>query len=511
MRNRITTATLTGVAAALLASSAMAQKSKDTLRLPHHVQLQTVDFYVTPGPWDGVFSPALYQELINYNPDTGKFVPGIAKSWKKTSPTEYEFELRDDLAWSDGEKIDADDVVYIINYLVDPKVRLRLKANWRMFKGAEKLGPHKVKISTKRPTPVALMRLAERTFIYPEHIHAPLGPREKRLFAQKGVSYGAYRLAKFERASNHLVLVKNPGFKGTETRQSAQIGTIESKLMPDFGTQIAQLTAGNIDAIRGLPIDRVEAALKTGRFAASFSEGIGFQYMAVYGQSGENVPALKDPRVRLALAKAIDRKSLQKVVSGDRKLSNPPDAICSASQVGCHFTKMTPAYDPAGAKKLLAEAGYPNGFDVTITTFRGALSDQAAVVGGMLRKVGIRAKIQGVPIPVARKLAKNRKLELIYYAWGGGSIYDVSAAMARFFMRPEFEDKKLAGMARKTNGLLNLDARKNAVAAAIDYSVDKGYLYMMTRGVTTFLHTKEVGTKAPATRPTTIGQDFVWK
>lgn len=490
---------------------ALAQKSKDTLRIPHHVQLQTIDFYVTPGPWDAFFSPSIYSSLIDYDPTTGKYLPNIAKSWKQTNPTTYEFDLFDDLKWSDGEKIDADDVVYIINWLVDPKVRLRLKANWAFIKGAEKLGPYKVRITTKRPTPFTLQRLAHGTYIYPQHIHEPLEPRKKRLFAPKGVSYGAYRLAKFNKATG-IVLERNPDYRGNKMQPKASIGRIESVLIPDYSTQTAQLIAGGIDVIRGLPADRAEVAAKSRGFVHTTTEGLGFHYMAVYGQSQENVKALADPRVRRALGMAINRNVLQQVAAGKTKINVPADAVCTRQQAGCDFTKTTPAYDPAGAKKLLADAGYGDGFDLRITTFAGSMSEIAQVAGGMLRKIGIRSSVQGVPIPAARKLAKNRKLELIYYGWGGGGMYDVSAAMGRFFLRPEFEDKQLAGLARQTMAIVDPEKRKAAVAKTLDYAVEQGYLFPMIRNVINTLHTKEVRISSDVVRPVFFtASDLVWK
>ena len=101
---------------------------------------------------------------------------------------------------------------------------------------------------------------------------------------------------------------------------------------------------------------------------------------------------------------------------------------------------------------------------------------------------------------------------LWYYAWGGGGIFDVSAAMARFFMRPEFEDKELRAMARKTMSIMDPEARKAAVTKAIDYAVDKGYLYPMIRNVVHSLHTKEVVITPAVQRPLGyILSDLSWK
>ncbi|MEI9863998.1 MAG: ABC transporter substrate-binding protein [Limisphaerales bacterium] len=75
-------------------------------------------------------APSVYDTLLGFNAKTGTFVSHLAKSWAQTSPTSYEFELRDDIKFHDGQALSADDVVYTLNYLIDPKTNLRFKSTW---------------------------------------------------------------------------------------------------------------------------------------------------------------------------------------------------------------------------------------------------------------------------------------------------------------------------------------------------------------------------------------------
>ena len=102
--------------------------------------------------------------------------------------------------------------------------------------------------------------------------------------------------------------------------------------------------------------------------------------------------ALGDVRVRQAIVKAINRQQLVEAQYGAISKGNvaPHEGLCSKEQLGCGYTKDVPGYDPAGAKKLMAEAGYADGFDVVISTFPTNQTESTAL-SGMLRAIGIRA------------------------------------------------------------------------------------------------------------------------
>ena len=155
--------------ALVLAGPATAQKSKDTLRYPIIEAESALDRYVSPGSFANAWEPSVYDNLLGFDPKKGEFVPMLAKSWSQRDPVTYEFELRDDVKFHDGQKLDADDVVYTLSYLIDPKVKLRYKRSWLWIKSVEKLSPYKVRVTAKAPDPDGLMWLAFGTPIYPRH------------------------------------------------------------------------------------------------------------------------------------------------------------------------------------------------------------------------------------------------------------------------------------------------------------------------------------------------------
>ena len=142
---------------------ALAQKSADTLRFPYAESASTLDTYLNPGSFSNIWGPSVYDHLLGFDAKKGDFVGHLAKAWAQPDPTTYEYELHTDVKWHDGQSFDADDVVYTLNYLIDPKITLRYKAYWAWIKSVEKLAPNKVRITAKQPAADGPMLLASRT------------------------------------------------------------------------------------------------------------------------------------------------------------------------------------------------------------------------------------------------------------------------------------------------------------------------------------------------------------
>lgn len=176
------------VAASVVAVPALAQKSPDTLRLAAAQPIQTVSYYFDPTP-DTVFeSEAVYDGLVSYDVKLGQVEPLLAKSWTRIDPLTLEFDLRDDVTWQDGAKFTAADVVYTLRWLTDPSTVLRFKQNWAWIDKVEQLGPYRLRIKAKQPTPYDLTRFAYVTAILPEH--QPGSPQDK---GHHPIGTGPYR------------------------------------------------------------------------------------------------------------------------------------------------------------------------------------------------------------------------------------------------------------------------------------------------------------------------------
>ena len=475
---------------ALYAVPASAQKAKDTLRFPVQGMEAGIDSYLFPGTFHYIWAPSVYDNLLGFNSAKGEFVGQLAKTWRHPNPTTYEYELRDDIKWQDGQPLTADDVVYTINYLIDPNVNLRNKGNWAWIKSIEKLGPYKVRIIAKTPVPDGMMRMAESTYIFPKHVHEPLA--NKAEFGARPVGTGPFKITQFDKNAG-IIAERNPTFVPTAAKNKAGVGKLIGIPMNDTGSIVAAMLVGQADLAVELAPDQVEGLVATGNFEVSLGPpGLAHSFLGFPTKGWQSVKALGDVRVRKAIAMAIDRRQTFQVQYGDRgKSLQPMESLCFKAQLGCGYNTTMPAYDPAGAKKLLAEAGYPDGFDVDISTYP-INADEVTAVAGMLRAVGIRANVRQHPIAQRDLLIREGKIEMGYYGWSGGAIFDVSTTITRHFLRDEYEDPVLKELAAKSLTITDDAERRKAVAKAIDYATENAYIFAQIPLRPPITHTKEV-------------------
>ncbi len=488
---------------------ALAQKSKDTLRYPLSESETALDPYLLPGPFNNGWELSVWDSLLSFDSKGVKFAPLLAKSWSQPDDTTYEFELRDDVVWHDGQKLDAGDIVYTINYLIDPAVKLRYKSNWAWIQSVEKLSDHKVRIKSKAPVPDGMMWMAY-TSIYPEHIHGPMA--DKQAFGAKPIGSGPLKIARIDKNTG-IVADKNASFRTTGAKQAASIGRFVSEPVPDAGTLVAKILTGGVDLARDLPADAVTSLKDSGQFEFTLApETLAYTFIGFPTAGAQNVKALGDIRVRQAILKAIDRKQLVEAQYGQiGKSMAPHDGLCSKEQLGCGYTKAVPAYDPAGAKKLLAEAGYADGFDVVISTFPTNQVESTAL-SGMLRAIGIRATVR-THLPAARvQMLSQGKVDIGYYGWSGGGMFDVSPQIVRHFLSKEYDDAELTQMAASAMGITEDAGRRKAISTVLDTAYERAYAFPMVPIRAVYVHTKDVELKNKDIRAGTINaHEFSWK
>jgi peptide/nickel transport system substrate-binding protein len=354
------------------------------------------------------------------------------------------------------------------------------------------------------------MWMAFNTPILPKHIHEALPNKQE--FAARPVGTGPLKIARIDKNSG-IIAERNPFFQTAPGKKAATIGRIVSAPIPDAGTLAAKFMIGEVDVARDLPPDQVAALRDSGRAEFTLSApSVGYSFLGFPTAGAQNVKALGDVRVRLAIMKAIDRQAVGTAAFGDlAKGISPVEGLCSREQFGCGYTKLTPDYDPAGAKKLLAEAGYPNGFDVTISCFPTGL-DEATAISGMLRAVGIRATVRSHPIAArVKELAKGR-VDIGYYGWNGGGMFEVSGQLVRHFLSKEYDDAEMLKMATAAITMMDDGSRRKEVARLMDYANENAYLFPVLPVRAIFTHSHEVKLEATEIRANQVNpHDFQWK
>ena len=511
--NKMKTIGILGIAAFAVVSAispSLAQKSKDTLRMPVSDPDAGIDTYGLPSSFANVWGPSVYDFLLSFDPKQGKFIGHLAKSFTLTNPTTYEFDLRTDVKWHDGQAFSADDVVYTISYLIDPKVKLRYKAYWDWVQSVEKLGPNKVRLVAKQPSVDGLMYIAMRTPIYPKHAH---GVAENKLdFASHPVGTGPLRITQLDQNTG-IVGERYKDYVANAVHAASGVGKIVAEPIKDMGTLTAAMLTGQVDVATDLPPDQAKALVDSGKFELTLAPpGVGYSFIGFPSKGANNVKALGDARVRTAIMKAIDRDAVVDVKFGAvAKGIKPLEALCSKEQLGCGFTKQAPKYDPAGAKKLLAEAGYADGFDVVISCF-AAQAAEATAAAGMLRAVGIRATVRQHPTAQRVQLIKAGKVDIGYYGWSGGGMFDVSGQLGRHVDSKEYDDPELYKLAAIADPLMDDAPRRAAVTKIFDRLTEEAHAFAMAPNRPVFTHTKDVKLNASGVRAEQINpHEFSWK
>ncbi|HVV94074.1 MAG TPA: ABC transporter substrate-binding protein [Hyphomicrobiales bacterium] len=493
----------------LAATPASAGRANDTLNIVEILPLGSLDMYYAGYPQTEFMSDMLFDALVDYDPGTKSIVPLLAKSWKVT-PGAIDFELRDDVTWHDGQKFTADDVVYTLGWLIDPASRYRFKFNWAWIKKVEKTGPYSVRVETNGQRPYDLLRLTLAP-MFPKHVRGVLADTTE--FGKHPVGTGPYKLVSFNEATNRLVVVKNPAYKWGGTTKAAHIGRVMMSTIPDMGAQVSALLAGKADLFRNLPADQAEALAKDPRFTFSVNPSIGTTYMwfDAAGRSGNK--AIANPKVRQALAMAVDRGALAKIMSANQNVEQPKNLCWPDRIIGCAFTKTEPGYHPAEAKKLLAEAGYPNGFSVHITAYVGRLSQLAEAVAGYFAQIGVKATVEPVTVTTYTKKSLAGQIEMTVAGYTLGGLPDVSQQVTFFVSAADYSgDPELKKLGAAMDAEMDPEKRLKISSQFYDRIADDVYITPLTAMPHVITHLSDLDINSHSASGYGVGiSDIKWK
>ncbi|WOQ16117.1 ABC transporter substrate-binding protein [Raineyella sp. W15-4] len=358
---------------------------------------------------DGSIQRAIYEGLTSYDANQ-QLQPQLATSWQQTDQTTWTFTLRDGVTFSDGSPFTASDVVFTFNRYLDPNTKITTAAAVKAFvSSVEAPDDHTVVIHTKGPYLDLPDRLAnffiqDETFVkaHPDDVKAAVGT-------------GPYVLDTVD-LENGATLHRNDSYWGAEP----QWKTVAYKVLETEAARVQAAQAGSIDvAIQYEPAD-----LKLFGKSKDYTTGSQWSSWNNTLRLNENIKPLDDVRVRQALNYAIDKQAIIRDVLG-------ADVQPLAGQaLAAPYDKVNPdltayPYDPAKARQLLAEAGYPQGFDIELGLSTGTYVAQdaaAQVIAKQLGEVGVRVNItqQAFPNWVQRTYSDQNAPGLYYIGYTSG-------------------------------------------------------------------------------------------
>jgi peptide/nickel transport system substrate-binding protein len=419
----------------------------------------------------------VFDHLAARDLKTGRVGPSLAVSWKNLDDITWEVKLRSGVKFHDGTPFSAKDVKATFDRVLNPENKLTARGNHAKIKSVEVVDDLTVRFKTDGPYPLFVERLTAQVMQSEKVI------REKghEWMQENPVGTGPYKLTKWAKKQEHL-LTRNDDYWGPKPA----FKHVRIRIIPEQATQIAELISGGVDIIKAVPPDQMDVISKSGQARTAISP-ILRTAMVQLDQAGRAGPnPFQDKRVRQAANMAVDIDSIIKHVInglGDRTAT-------TVNPMAFGFDPNIKPYkqDLAQAKKLLTEAGFPNGIDVGLlstgpTVEPGLIQTTEAIVAD-LAKAGIRAKQRfvGEVGPFTNLVRDNKADPMFTWSWGYYSVFDADAILFdvmtcnqpySYYCNKELDDLVIQG--RST-----LDAKRRteiyAKAQKLIYD-DAAYLY----------------------------------
>ncbi|CAH2600969.1 ABC transporter substrate-binding protein [Rhodovastum atsumiense] len=488
-----------GLAGALAATwaPAQAQKAQDTLRIVWWDQIANINPYYNQLRAGLVVAHHAFDTLVHRDPDSFVIKPLLAVSWKAIDDTTLELDLRRGVKFHDGSPFSADDVIYTINTVLTDR-QIAVPANFAWIAGADRIDEYKVRLRFRRVFPAAMEYMAMALPILPKVYRERVG---QAAYDRQPVGTGPYRITRVD-GGTEIDLERfedyfpdspkgRPAIRRLRIHQVADPATAQSELLGDKADWTWNLPPDDVDRLGLLP------HLQTTR---AETMRVNFLMFDAAGRTGAGNPMTK-VKVRQAIAHAIDRQAIAKNImqGGSRAIDTP----CFPTQFGCDpSVAVRYAYDPARARALLAEAGYPDGFRTEMISY--LLPQFEAPVQGYLKAVGIDARL----VHLQTEAALRRNLEggnPLYLAnWGSYSINDVSAFLPQFFSagtegfsdNDNTRDPELKRLVEQGGASTNADERRRYYAAAIRLITEQMYFLPIMTSVQSYAARREVSFRA---------------
>ena len=371
---------------------------------------------------------AIYDSLVYYNSRTFKPEPLLATAWKEISPTQVRFTLRGGVKFSDGTALTADDVVFSIHRA------MAKTSNYAVYtQGIDKVvkvNDTTVDFLMKAPNPVLLNQLTELRIMSKAWAekNKSMEPKDIRTkdetFAHRNaMGTGPYMVKEWQ-PDQRLVLVKNPNYWGNAETNVTEIVYTPIKAE---ATRIAALLSGEVDFVldpspQDLARLRAHPNLKVidGVENRTIFFGMDQHRDELPGSNIKGRNPLKEVKVRRALYQAIDSDALHRVTM--RGLSQPTGTLVAPQVNGWteSLHKRLP-YDPEAARKLLAEAGYPQGFEVDFACPNNRYINDEEIcqaVTAMWARIGVKAKLRTLPLVTYFPMIQRYEASIYMLGWG---------------------------------------------------------------------------------------------
>jgi peptide/nickel transport system substrate-binding protein len=469
------------LAAAVLALSALSYAANLTVGLSTDVTAIDPHYHnLTPNnnvAWH------LFGYLVSRD-EKSQLQPGLATEWRTIDPLTWEFKLRRGVKFHDGSDFTADDVVASIDRVPKvPNSPSPFTAYTKQIRKIDVVDPYTIRFRTATPYPLMPSDMTQIAIIAKSHASAST---EDFNSGKAAIGTGPYKLVRYAK-SDRIELARNDAWWGGRTPWEK----VTLRILPQDAPRVAALLSGDVQVIENVPTSDV-AKLRSNK-QLSIYRAVSDRLIYLHLDSARDVSPfvtdkagaplaknpLKDPRVRKALSKMINRPAIvERVMEGEAVMAGQlvPDFLFGATK-----NLAVEKFDVEGAKKLLAEAGYPEGFGITIHTPNNRyINDEqiAQAVAQMLSRGGVATRVVAMPSATFFTQATDLKFSLMLVGWSTGT-GEASSSLKALLMT--FDKEKGFGTAnrgRYSNG--KVDALTEDALQTVDDIKREAYLQRAT-------------------------------
>ncbi|MCL6648936.1 MAG: ABC transporter substrate-binding protein [Chloroflexi bacterium] len=337
----------------------------------------------------------VFETLVVQEPTGKTIAPQLARGWRLVGERNWEFTLFTDRRFQDDSPLTAEDVVFSYQRSFDPAKRFTITTRIPTYESVAATDRWTVVFTTRTPDPIFPKRTASVP-IFSKAAYERLG---EEAYLKQPIGSGPMRVRQFV-PDDRLVLEVWPD----HPTRKLKLQTVIVRHIPDPSQRVNGLRTGELDYVQNVPLESYERLKAEGFHFDIRTAG----YSGSWGLDAIKDTPLKDRRVRLAINYAVDKEAVSKLVYAglapiERSQVTQPEAF------GFDPTLQPIPYDPAKAKQLLAEAGYPNGFKIQADVWMASSEIQklALFLQQQLKDVGIEMEINGYT-DVATFLDKGR-------------------------------------------------------------------------------------------------------
>ncbi len=379
----------------------------------------------------------IFDALLNTTPEI-EVKPGLAESYRALDDTTWEFKLRKGVKFHDGSAFDANDVVF--SFCRVPQV-LKSPSPFTLYTKSiaamEAVDPHTLRITTRGPYP-----MLPRELVTIGIISAGLINDEKVKYSPEGckiasawpatadfnngkhaIGTGPFKYAEYVKG-DHILLRRNEAY----WREKADWEAVRFQPITNAGSRVAALLSDDVDLIENPLIDDIPQIERSGKYKIARDLSVRLIYLGMDHRAGE-VPQgvagtngknpFQDERVRKALSLAIDRQTIvSKIMNG---YAEPAEQLLGKRFYGANPDLPALGHDPQLAKKLLAEAGYPNGFEITLAAPNDRYVNDAQIaqaVAQMWTRIGVKTKVDAMTSSVFFPKTNKGEFGIWLSGWG---------------------------------------------------------------------------------------------